>query len=1159
MTFDADSIIDSYFKQNNIIIAHQINSYNYYVDDIIPQILADKFPVSINFNDNNCSIRKIELGVKNVRVNKPLMVENNGCSKLMTPQMARIRNSTYLSPIIVDFISKITIEEDGSETNVELNENIIPNIVIGKIPIMVNSKYCILNQKGIENECHYDLGGYFIINGNEKVIISQEKIANNLIQVFKNPKNSSKYSHICETRSLDENIFGIPKVSSIKITNKPDIYNNYIRIMLPHMKTEIPIFILFRALGCETDKEIVYHIIDNNESKIDKTILKVLKLSIDEAYEIKTEAEAIKYISKNINNNTYYIQNEEKKISYVKKVILKEYLNHVGNDVQKKIFFTGNMVNKLIKCYVGIHPFDDRDSYLNKRFETPGYLLGSLTYQCVHKITKDIKNYLNKEVNSGIWNLNKQYHELINEINIHKIIRSSYIENILKGAMATGNWGMKVNASKQGVSQVLNRLTYPASISHLRRIQTPSDNTGKLIPPRKLHGTAWGYVCPTETPEGQAVGIVKNLSMNSEISITSTSATIRYYIKDYIYGFKDIDIYKFNKTIDIKVFINGDWIGYTKIPKELMKCFKDARNVGKINIYTSIYWEQVTNSINIFSDSGRPLRPLIMVEDGNILYNKVIQDKVKNNKLTWYDLVLNMDSNNKCIEYIDPYETNNCIISMYDKDHAINKSTHCEIHPSLILGALASCIPFPHHNQSPRNTYQSAMGKQAVGIHCTNYNKRYDTFSHILSYPQKPLIGTKMMKYLNGDKLPNGINVIVAIATYSGYNQEDSIIFNKASIDRGLFSSTFYRTYKDEEKKNQLSGEEERFCKPQKEKLLFPKPCNYSKLNKDGFIDKNSYVDDSDILIGKVIPIRNNSNYNYKDNSTTLRRNEKGYVDENYITTNGDGYKICKTRIRSFRKPQIGDKFSSRHGQKGTVGMIYNSEDMPFTSSGIIPDIIINPHAIPSRMTIAQLIECILGKVCCETGNVGDGTAFNKVIVKDITKMLLEAGHEMNGNEILYNGFTGDQIKTQIFMGPTYYQRLKHMSGDKIHSRSSGPIVTMTRQPAEGRSSHGGLRFGEMERDCMIAHGTSNFLKERMMDVSEKYQIFICTECNMPATSNPFKNIYECKKCDNYRHFKKIELPYSCKLLMQELQCMNIAPRFITEDNKRLLIKDKDN
>jgi DNA-directed RNA polymerase II subunit RPB2 len=477
-----------------------------------------------------------------------------------------------------------------------------------------------------------------------------------------------------------------------------------------------------------------------------------------------------------------------------------------------------------------------------------------------------------------------------------------------------------------------------------------------------------------------------------------------------------------------------------------------------------------------------------------------------------------------------------------------NEYTHCEIHPSLILGALASCIPFPHHNQSPRNTYQSAMGKQAVGVHCTSYNKRFDTFSHVLGNPQKPLIETKLMKYLNADKLPNGINVIVAIATYTGYNQEDSIIFNQASIDRGLFSSTFYRTYKDEEKKNQLSGEEEKFMKPDKTKLLYPKPCNYSKLNENGFVDKDTYVTESDILIGKGVPIKNNKNYNYKDNSTTLRKNENGYVDENHVTTNSDGYKVCKTRIRSYRYPEIGDKFSSRHGQKGTIGMIYKPEDMPFTSSGITPDIIINPHAIPSRMTIAQLIECILGKVCCSTGNIGNGTAFDRVNVNNIMDMLTEIGYDKNGNEILYNGISGDQIKTSIFMGPTYYQRLKHMSGDKIHSRSSGPIVTMTRQPAEGRSSHGGLRFGEMERDCMIAHGTSNFLKERMMDVSDKYHIFICSECNMPAIANPSNNLYECKKCNNYKKFTRVNLPYSCKLLMQELQCMNIAPRFLTEN-----------
>ena len=1141
---NTDDIIQSYFKQENIIIDHQVSSYNYFVDEIIPQILSQYFPVKIAFDDNNCSIRKIELNIKNMNIGKPLMVENNGCSKLMTPNIARVRNSTYLSPITVDFTSNIQIEEDG--IIIDLKEKIIPNIIIGKIPIMIKSKYCILSQKGSEDECPYDLGGYFIINGNEKVIISQEKVANNLIQVFKNPKNSSKYSHICETRSLDENKFGIPKVVSIKITNKPDIYNNHLRIMLPHMKTEIPIFILFRALGCETDKEIVYHIIDNNKSSVDSNILKILRLSIEEAFDIKTETEAIKYISKHINNNNYYIQNEEKKINYVKTVILKEYLNHLGDNGVKKIFYTGFMVNKLLKCCLGVIPFDDRDSYVNKRFETPGYLLGSLTFQCIHKITKDIKIFLTKEVNSGIWNLNKKYGDIVNDINIHKIIRSSYLENILKGAMATGNWGTKVNASKQGVSQVLNRLTYPSSISHLRRVQTPADNTGKLIPPRKLHGTSWGYVCPTETPEGQAVGIVKNLSMNCEISVTNTSETISFYIKKYIDEISEINIYKFNKQEFVKVLINGNWMGYTKNPNELINDFKQNRMNGNINIFNSISWDTIGNLIQIHTDAGRPLRPLLIIEDSKVLFNDSINQKIKNNNINWKHLISNIEKKGMCcIQYIDPYETNNCIISMNINDNH-KKSTHCEIHPSLILGALASCIPFPHHNQSPRNTYQSAMGKQAVGIHCTNYNKRYDTFSHVLGTPQKPLIETRMMKYLNADKLPTGINVVVAIATYGGYNQEDSIIFNKSSIDRGLFSSTFYRTYKEEEKKNQLSGEEEKFRRPDKEKLLFPKPCNYDKINSDGFVDENTYVDDTDILIGKVVPIKGNPDFKYKDNSTTLRRNEKGFVDKNHVTTNGDGYKICKTRIRSFRKPEIGDKFSSRHGQKGTVGMIYPAEDMPFSSSGIIPDIIINPHAIPSRMTIAQLIECILGKVCCETGHFGDGTAFNKITVKDITNMLEKAGHEKNGNEILYNGFTGEQIKTQIFMGPTYYQRLKHMSGDKIHSRSSGPIVTMTRQPAEGRSSHGGLRFGEMERDCMIAHGTSHFLKERMMDVSDKYQVYVCCECNMPAVANPVKNIYECKGCNNYKKFKKIELPYSCKLLMQELQCMNIAPRFLT-------------
>ena len=1144
MSFNTDEIIHSYFE-NHSLVQHQIDSFNVLVDDIIPNIFSQYFPITLDYK---CDIIK-QIILKIVKINNqmPHLTENNGCSKLMTPNIARTKNTSYLLPILVDFEVETIINDNG--TNVSLEKKQIKNVPFGKIPIIVNSKYCVSKIKGGSDECKYDPGGYAILNGNEKVIISQERISNNLAQVFINPKSSSKYSHLCEIRSVNEKNYSIPKIVSIKITNKPNIFDNFIRVSIPHLKQEIPIFILFRALGCISDKEIVHYIIDNDNSNIDKNILKILKNSIIEASSVNTEAEAIEYLSKNINtNNNYISQTNDKKIKYIKEVVLNDYLIHLES-TKSKLFYTGYMVNILLKCVLGVKSVDDRDSFINKRIDTCGVLIGNLFNQCMNKISKDIKNYINKEVNTGLWNISKKYNDIVNEININKIIKSSYIENIIKGAMATGNWGIKLSAnSKQGVSQVLNRLTYMSTLSHLRRVQTPSDNNGKLIPPRKLHPTQWGYICPTETPEGHAVGIVKNLSMVSEITLKTSSEPIKEYISKYIINLDSINIYSENKNNYIKIFVNGNYLGFTQQPEKIVKDIKHYRSIGVIHIHTSVYWCIEENFIQIWSDEGRLIRPLMKInEKKQLIYTPSIQKYLKNGEVNYSDLLISNEKNISCLEYIDPYETNNIVIATYIND--ITKKinyTHCEIHPSLILGALASCIPFPHHNQSPRNTYQSAMGKQAVGIHVCNFNNRYDTFSHILSSPQRPLVETKMMKYLNVNKLPNGINAIVAIATYSGYNQEDSVILNKGAIERGLFSSTFYRTYKEEEKKNQLSGEEEKFMKPDKSKILFPKPCNYDKLQPNGFIKVNTPVQDNDILIGKVIPIKNNSNYMYKDNSISIRRNESGNIDSNFVSINGDGYKICKTRIRSFRIPNIGDKFSSRHGQKGTVGMILNHEDMPFTKDGIVPDIIINPHAVPSRMTIAQLIECILGKAATENGNIGNATAFDPISIQNISDILTKYGHKKNGDEILYNGINGEQIKTSIFMGPTYYQRLKHMSGDKIHSRSSGPVVSMTRQPSEGRSSHGGLRFGEMERDCMIAHGASSFLQERMMKVSDNYNVFICCNCGLISVFNNTKNIYECKKCNNYKNFKRINIPYSCKLLFQELESMSIAPRLLT-------------
>jgi DNA-directed RNA polymerase II subunit RPB2 len=1136
------AIIHSYFQQKDILIRHQIDSYNDYIDNIIPNIIEQFFPnegLNIECEDPNNKIKNIKLKVNlpdgNI-LKEAYCIENNGVQNILTPELARLRNYTYSAPLYINMTISVTVNENGN--SVILPDNEIKNILLGKIPIMVNSKYC-MGKKVNTNNCKYDLGGYMIINGNEKVIISQERIANNIIQVFKNNKNNTKFSYLSECRSCNEDVFNIPKLTSIKITNKPDKFNNNIYVNIPNIKQEIPLIILFRLLGCLSDKEIIYNIIDNSNEDIDDSIVKVLLPSFENTQDIRTQNEAYRFLFNYLNKN-YNNISCEKKMLFIKNNIIKNILPHIANP-KKKLLFLGLMVNKLIKCYLGILETDDRDSYYHKRIDTPGILMGSLTYLCINKIVKDIKLYINKEISSGICLINKDLSKIINETNISKIIKSSYIETTLKSSLATGSWGIKTGSSdRAGVSQVLNRLTYSSCISHLRRVATTADVTGKLIPPRKLHATSWGMICPTETPEGQSVGLVKNLAICCNITNKSSSEPVKYILKDKIENIEDIDIYKFNKYKSVLIFINGDIYGYTHNIQDIISYLKICRKDGIISTFISFYMDYTNNSFYILSDRGRCCRPLFTVKNNKLLYNKKIYENINNGNISWNDLVLKY----KIIEYIDISEVNNTLICTYPKDLKNKNYTHCEICPSLILGIVASGIPFAHHNQSPRNTYQSAMGKQAIGIHSTKYNNRYDTFSHILFYPQKPLITTRYMKYFNADNLPSGINCIVAIASYSGYNQEDSVILNKAAIERGLFSSTFYRCYREEEKKNQLTGDEDIFCKPDINNILFPKQKNYNKLEKDGFIKKDTYVDDNDIIIGKIMPIRN-SEYRHRDTSISVKNNEKGYIDSIYINTNGDGFKFCKVRIRSTKYPEIGDKFSSRHGQKGTCGIIYEQCDMPYTKDGIVPDIIVNPHAIPSRMTIAQLLECILGKTCVMSGHNGDGTVFNNTNAHDISDALQSFGFERNGNEVLYSGFNGEQLKTSIFIGPTYYQRLKHMSGDKVHSRASGPVVSMTRQPAEGRSSHGGLRFGEMERDCIIAHGGTSFLKERLMDVSDKFACYTCNICGNISVASPNNNIYSCKKCNNYNKFTKINIPYSCKLLIQELQSMSLNPRFM--------------
>ena len=1528
---------------------------------------------------------------------------------------------------------------------------------------MLKSNICVLSQyKYVDNEhtgeCSHDSGGYFIINGSEKTVLGQERAAENRVYCFNISKNNTKYDWSAEIKSVPDFKCISPKQINMMISSKNNGFGKPIVVQIPRVKQPIPLFIVFRALGVISDKEICEYILLNLAHEKCEQMLQNLQASIIEAHKYNNKEDAIRFIMSFVIYTPINMDKEtgaRKKYEFTLDVLNNDLYPHC-NTPQQKIFFLGYMAQKLMKANFELIKADDRDSYLNKRVDLTGSSLNNLFRNYFNKLVKDMEKQIVKEINNGSWRSTEDYLGIINLTNIYKIVKSTTIENGFKRALATGDFGIKhANSNKVGVAQVLNRLTYVSSLSHLRRISTPTDKSGKLVPPRKLHSTSFGFLCPAETPEGSSVGIVKNLSYMTHITIHSNSKSLYDYITPHIRCLEQltpIDVFG-----QVKVFINGAWIGISETPLELYTMLKGMKCKGIINIYTSIIFDYKLSEIRVCNDSGRVTRPLLRVKDKNILLTRQILSDLANNVISWDDLFTDCKIDEAILEYIDPEEQNFSMIATKPKDilgtsgsDQIYRFTHCEIHPSTMFGVVSSCIPFPEHNQSPRNTYQCldieetvllsngnkiaikdvqiddevvcfnpetmeisytkvvhqyvretdkliykittksgreiiatedhkfmtpngwtevqnmrientkigilpyqqfmsddiknktqetilseeqftdmfinfgfksslitkyvnhlidlnllplyndnyklpvfarifgflladgsiniyekndsihshcsfdfgteedikqfendveicgfnkckyhkgsrtfndtthttfatthggtfsallialgitygkktetirkpvpkwimqgtalikreflsgfqggdgckirwnkqksgynfvcaetsqqmcsqsvylqslinymeqcvslfrefgievsdvkksntdtddrikvsykisdkqenlikyfdcigyrysstkntqsfiiieylkykkslflshkqivetirkmhdeqhtnstiantlkikvskvsdtvksyknnrqismrhlkqdtieswlestcvinnvlfesiksiehisnrlvsditvasdnhsfiagnnflssncAQAKQAMGVYATNYNERMDKTAYVLNYPTRPLVDTRVMNLIHLNKIPSGCNINVAIMTHTGYNQEDSVLINKGSIDRGLFQTTIYHTEKDEDKQK-INGDEEIRCKPDQTKTKGMKFANYGKVNSKGVMPENSLVENRDVIIAKVTPIKENRNdhtkvIKYEDQSKLYRTGEETYIDKNYIDRNGDGYSFAKVRLRTTRKPVIGDKFSSRHGQKGTVGNIIPEEDMPFTSNGDRPDIIINPHAIPSRMTIGQLKETLLGKVLIELGLFGDGTSFGELHVEDISKKLLELGYEAHGNVLMYNGLTGDQIECNVFMGPVFYQRLKHMVNDKQHSRSIGPMVNLTRQPAEGRSRDGGLRFGEMEKDAMVSHGAAKFTRGRMYDASDKYSVHICKRCGLVASYNNEMHIHHCRTCDNRSDFAYVEIPYACKLLFQELTTMNVVPRVITD------------
>jgi len=1201
-TLSSDEIfklIDLYFNEKYILYNFQWNAYNQFISDIIRFDISSMEHI-IHEDQIAGRIYRYKIIFENVAI-KPPIDDNSNNEEIIFPEDCRTRFLTYASKIIAD-VSQVQ-EIIDCETNNQIEIKVISKenkITIAKIPIMVRSEYCSLNLKKDRpnTECRFDPGCYFIIKGSEKVVIGVERICDNKMLCFtkKDPNFANGISHTCQVNSRNTNYEltngSISNIQIVSIKMKKD--NSIILNMTQFV--DIPIFIIFRALGVETDNDIINHIVtDRNDSdmlnilkrSLKKTLADNIKDTDGNMFEIKTQNDALKYLASKLKNKRYSTTNIEtnqfQRLKHLELILTRDFLPHMGitsDRTNYKARYLGTMVNKLLNTILGRIEIDDRDSFINKRIDLPGALMTQLFRQYFKKMLNDCGKYFKKKNNGNY----------LTPIDVIKFIKFTTIEQGLTSALLTGTWG---STKRKGIAQMLQRLTYKQFISYFRRIMPPpvDASNSKVISMRHVNNIQYGFIDPIETPDGHKVGLHKhfslmcsvtiNIYLNHILQIKNILSTLvdedkNNYMQDIIGNFELIN----NK---VNINLNGEWLGITNKPFELVKELKKKRQNGEINIQVSINLNIRQKSIDIYTDGGRMIRPLLKVEENEIKLNRKMLNSIDSSymdktKITrWAEFI---NKYPEVIEYIDVEESENLMIAMYPQDvtdaknkmmhgeiphasgrgnpinrydNAYMKYTHCEFHPMMFMGVISSNIPFSEHNQAPRNYFNFAQTRQGMGIYASNYRHRVD-LSYLLYHPTRPLVITRASKYTHELDIPAGENMIVAIACYTGYNQEDSIVMNHTSVQRGMAVSTTFKKYSDTITKNTNSGQDDIFMKPDRNKVIGMMDSNYyNKLNEKGYVPEETVINNGDVIIGKVSPIQAGGNNTklYKDESEIYKSTVAGTVDKVYTGIyNSDGYEMYNMRVRSERIPMVGDKLCSRHGQKGTVGILLPATDMPFTESGIQPDIIINPCCIPSRMTIGQLFECVFSKVAAIRGEMIDATPFNNFDFTKITDELKEYGFDEHGYEHLYCGMTGKKILSKIFIGPTFYLRLKHMVQDKIHSRATGPKQRLTRQPPEGRARDGGLRFGEMERDAMISHGCSLFLKERFVDTSDIYTCHICSKCGLIASKKMDKDIYICLSCNKIPenegeiiYATKIVLPYAFKLLVQELMAINILPR----------------
>ncbi|MDP2628349.1 MAG: DNA-directed RNA polymerase subunit B'' [Nanoarchaeota archaeon] len=1080
MAENKNHLVVKKYLEDHSLVESNIISYNEFLGHRMQEIVNE---ISDSLEQDEEEF-KIKLG--KVEVGRPVVIESDGSTSMIMPYEARLRNLTYAAPITLE----LTVKKDG-----QVDSEVVE---IGKIPVMVKSKKC--NTSGLDKEKlieNYhdplDPGGYFIIKGNERVMVMAEDLAENQPFIEENSK-----------KILMLKLFSLKGTYRIPTTLKEGKDGTF-ETSFSRFK-DIPTVVLLKALGLTKEAEIAKLIGKETDSVI---------VNLYEFAHIATEEDAMMFIAEKTN-----LQGTKKEILDRVKQRIDSYLfPHIGQDKPsriKKAVTMCKLLKQLLLAKEDPTLYTDKDHYANKRVRLSGDLLATLFKVNLGILIKDLQYSLQKS------SKRKKF------FSIKVLAKSTLFSHRVESSIATGAW----TGERSGVTQNMDKTNYLATISQLQRVSSMLESGQENFKARTLHPTHFGRFCPIETPEGTEIGLRKNLTILSKVST-------RVYFDENKFV-KDLEREWFDKegTGKSEIFFNGRFIGNINNPEEFVNHVREKRRKGEFPSQMSIRNDSEFEIVLISTEPGRVLRPLIVVENGISKLKHEHLIRLEQNEIKWKDLI-----EQGIIEYLDASEEENSLVALYEEE-LTGKHTHLEVDAVDVLGAVTSLLPYVNHNSCSKLIKGSKGYKQALGLYSANYLCRLDTDVSVLEYPQKPIVRSFIYDTLN--TYPAGQNLTVAIMSYEGYNMEDALVFNQGSVDRGVGRSFYFRPYSAIEM-NYAGGLKDEIAIPDKDTSGYKMESSYKFLEEDGVVYPEAEVGEGEVLIGKMSPpkflseAREISVRTKKESSVTMRQEEKGTVEAIFMTEDSEGNKIVQVRTRDRRIPELGDKFAAPSGQKGVIGAIIPEDDVPFTASGIRPDVLFNPHGLPSRMTVGYLLELLAGKVGCIKGEVIDGTPFSGVDKKELGKQLQELGFRYDGKETMYNGITGKKMEAKIFVGNLYYLKLKYMVGNKLHGRASGKVALLTRQPVEGRSRGGALRLGEMEQQALVAHGASLLLKERYD--SDKVVLPICTQCGAIAIDDTIRNKIYCPLC-NSEAVEGIEVSYAFKLLMEELQGLHIHTKF---------------